>query len=149
MWDHTDCRLCYFRGCPFSCTGPGQLPDRASVISGDLQAGGNSICLCLTGVLLLPSRRQPWTLACVVCTTVHFRDSYPIDVSHLSFNFSLSAVSLGIYLCGSCQATVVCLFLYFFVGYWLLEFHQQNPNHGDHSMLKILIETILGSVFLQ
>jgi hypothetical protein len=30
---------------------------------------------------------------------VHFRDSYPIDVSHLSFNI-LSAVTLGIYLCG-------------------------------------------------
>jgi hypothetical protein len=29
---------------------PGQLPGRAFVISGELQAGGNSICLCLTGV---------------------------------------------------------------------------------------------------
>jgi hypothetical protein len=31
---------------------PGQLPGRAAVISGELQAGGNSICLCLTSVLL-------------------------------------------------------------------------------------------------
>ncbi len=27
------------------------MPDRSSVISGKLQAGGKSICLCLTGVL--------------------------------------------------------------------------------------------------
>jgi hypothetical protein len=31
--------------------GPGQLPDSASVIGGELQAGGSSIYLCLTGVL--------------------------------------------------------------------------------------------------
>ncbi len=31
---------------------PDELPGRASVISGKLQAGGNSIYLCLTGVLL-------------------------------------------------------------------------------------------------
>jgi hypothetical protein len=51
------------------------MPDRSSVISGEIQAGGNSICLCLTGVLLWPPRR------------LTFHDSYPIDVSHLSFNF--------------------------------------------------------------
>jgi hypothetical protein len=33
-------------------------------------------------------RMPPWT-ACI-----HFADSYPFDVSHLSFNFSLSAVTL-------------------------------------------------------
>ncbi len=49
-------------------------------ISGVLQAGGKSICLCLTGVLLWPLRR-PTRTACV-----HFRDSYPIDVLHLNFN---------------------------------------------------------------
>jgi hypothetical protein len=43
---------------------PGQLPGRSSIISGELQAGGNSICLCLTGVFLLPPRRPPWT-ACI------------------------------------------------------------------------------------
>jgi hypothetical protein len=31
---------------------PGQLLGRASLISGELQAGGNSVCLCLMGVLL-------------------------------------------------------------------------------------------------
>jgi hypothetical protein len=34
---------------------------------------GDSICICLTGVL--------WT------KSVHFPDSYPIDVSHFSDNF--------------------------------------------------------------
>ncbi len=34
-----------------------------------MQAGGDSICLCLTGALLWPYRRPPWT-ACV-----HFHDS--------------------------------------------------------------------------
>ncbi len=49
-----------------------------------------SLYLCLTGELLLSPRRPPWT-ACV-----HFPDSYPVDVFHLSFNFlfSLSAVTL-------------------------------------------------------
>jgi hypothetical protein len=63
---------------------PSQLPNRALVISGKLQAGGNSICLCFTGVLLWPPRRPPRT-ACI-----HFRDSwfvYLIDISHLNFNF--------------------------------------------------------------
>ncbi len=76
---------------------PGQLPSRASVISRELQTGGNSICLCLTGVLLVtppsPPRRPPWT-ACV-----HFHDSNPIDVSHLSFTFlclSLLQVSISV-----------------------------------------------------
>ncbi len=32
---------------------------RASVISGELQAGGNSTCLCLTGVLLWPPEAHP------------------------------------------------------------------------------------------
>ena len=31
---------------------PAQLPGRSSVISGELQAEGSSICLCLTGVHL-------------------------------------------------------------------------------------------------
>jgi hypothetical protein len=30
---------------------PGQLPGKTSVISGELQAGGNSLCLYLAGVL--------------------------------------------------------------------------------------------------
>jgi|LakMenEpi03Aug12_release.lakeMendotaPanAssembly.Ray.scaffolds.fasta_scaffold4487255_1 hypothetical protein len=32
-------------------------------------------------------------------TLSHFHDSHSIDVSHLSFNFSLSAPALGLYLC--------------------------------------------------
>jgi hypothetical protein len=44
--------------------------------------------------LMTPKKVTPWT-ACV-----HFRDSYPIDVSHLSSKFSLSAAVLGIYLYG-------------------------------------------------
>ncbi len=39
-----------------------------------------------------PPRRPPWT------SSVHFRDSYPIDVSQ--FQFPLSAVALDMYLYG-------------------------------------------------
>ncbi len=46
-----------------------------------LRGFGVYSCLSLTGALLWTPRRQHWT-ACV-----HFRDSYPIDVSHLSFKF--------------------------------------------------------------
>ncbi len=42
----------------------GALQGRASVISGEMQAGGNSICLSLTGVLFWPPRRPPWTVSC-------------------------------------------------------------------------------------
>jgi hypothetical protein len=45
--------------------------------SGELQAGGNSICLC---ALMAPQK------ATVDSLYLHFRGSYPIDVSHLSFN---------------------------------------------------------------
>ncbi len=38
------------------------MPDRSSVISEELQAGGNSICLCLTGVLLWPPKQNPGQL---------------------------------------------------------------------------------------
>ncbi len=37
---------------------------------------GESMYLCLTGVLLWLPRRPPWT----VC--IHFHDSYPVDISH-------------------------------------------------------------------
>ncbi len=62
---------------------PGQLPCRASVFGGKLPAGDNSLCLCLTGVILWHPRRAPWTIC------VHFRDSYPIDVSHPVSIFSV------------------------------------------------------------
>jgi hypothetical protein len=67
-------------------------PGRSSVISGEMQPGGNSICLCLTGVLLWSPKRPPWT------AWIHFPDSYPIDILHLSFNFLCLLVTLGIYL---------------------------------------------------
>jgi hypothetical protein len=47
-------RDCIVWGCPkvsMLMYRPGQLPGRYSVINGELQAGGNSMCLCLTGVL--------------------------------------------------------------------------------------------------
>ncbi len=34
---------------------------------GKMQIGGNSICLCLTGVLLWPHRRPPWTTYVQFC----------------------------------------------------------------------------------
>ncbi len=48
-----------------ACCWHGQLPGRASVIGGELQAGGNSICLCLTGVLLWPPRRPHCTATAI------------------------------------------------------------------------------------
>jgi hypothetical protein len=56
VWYRTDCTVVPYRLC---CLGlsilmyrPGQMPDRSSVTSGELQAEGNSIFLYLTGVLL-------------------------------------------------------------------------------------------------
>ncbi len=50
LWYCTDCVV---RGYPFSHSHVplGQLPSRSSVISGELKARGNSICLCSTGAL--------------------------------------------------------------------------------------------------
>ncbi len=75
---------------------PGQLPGRASVINGELQAGGNILCLCLTGVLLWsppPPEGRPEQLRSL---------SWFISYRHLEHKcqHSLSAVTLGIYLCG-------------------------------------------------
>jgi hypothetical protein len=41
---------------------PGQLPGRATVVSGELLAGGNSLCLCLAAVLLRPPEGHPGQL---------------------------------------------------------------------------------------
>ena len=76
LWYRTNCGTRLFcLGLSIFMYRPGQLPGRSSVISGELQAGGKSICLCLTGVLLCPPRRPPWT------DCVHFRDLYPMDVA--------------------------------------------------------------------
>jgi hypothetical protein len=48
LWYRTDRPV---RCCPLSCPGSASCPAISSVISGELQARGNSICLCLTGVL--------------------------------------------------------------------------------------------------
>ncbi len=105
LWYRTDfgtVLTVLFQGLSVLMYRPGQLPGRVSVLSGDLQAGGGIAYMFMfdQSALMIP-RRPPWT-ACV-----HFRDSYPFDVSYLSFLFSLSAVSLGIYLCGSCQASLL------------------------------------------
>ncbi len=60
---------------------PCQLPGRASNISGELGWGGKVYIYVWLECSYDPPRRQSWT-ACV-----HFRDSYPIDISHPSFNF--------------------------------------------------------------
>jgi hypothetical protein len=57
----------------------------------------------MTGVLLWHPRRPPWK-ACV-----HFRDSYPIDVSHLSLNFlCLLLLEICISLTASAQLLYSC-----------------------------------------
>jgi hypothetical protein len=53
------CSDCVVRGCPFSCTLYSVQAQQAAkqsfsytFIDGEMQAGRNSICFCLTGVLL-------------------------------------------------------------------------------------------------
>ncbi len=82
---------------------PAQLPGRSSVISGELQAGGNSICLCLTGVLLWPPKRPIWT-ACA-----HFLESYPIDVLHLYFNILCLLLLLSRWISTIYFSSLTCL----------------------------------------
>jgi hypothetical protein len=55
LWYRTDCA-----GCPFSCNGPARCP---AVKSGELQAAGNSICLCLTECSYDPPEGNPGQLA--------------------------------------------------------------------------------------
>ncbi len=84
LWYCTVYRLCCQGLSILMYTVPAQQAVKQSFsykfIDEELQAGRNSICLCLTGVLLWPPRRPPWT------ASVHFPDSYPVDVSHLNFN---------------------------------------------------------------
>ncbi len=88
-------------------TAPPVLPNRLSKVNTscglalqifiyqwELKAASFSIYLCLTLELLWPPRMPPWT-ACV-----HFPDSYPIDVSHLSCNFLCLLLLQCIYLNG-------------------------------------------------
>ncbi len=60
------------------------MPGRSSFISGELQAGGNSICLCLTGVHLWPPRMKPWA------AWVHFHHTYSTDRHDLNHAWKLS-----------------------------------------------------------
>jgi hypothetical protein len=71
----------------------GQLPGRASVISGELQAGGNNICLCLTGELLL-REGHPGQLAHTFVIRILTTSFAP------KFQHSLFAFTLDINLCG-------------------------------------------------
>ncbi len=70
---------------------------RQSIIykCGELRAGGNSICLCLTGVLLWPPKRPPLDIMRTLSWCVSYRRLSP------QFQFSLSAAALGIYHYGS------------------------------------------------
>ncbi len=67
---------------------PSQLPDRASVISGELQAGGNSIFLCLTACSALMTFQKVHSLSWFAS----FRCLSP------QLQLSLSAAALGTYL---------------------------------------------------
>ncbi len=55
-------------------------PGRSSFISRELKAGGKAYVYVRLERSFDPLRRSPWT-ACL-----HISDSYPLDVSHLSFN---------------------------------------------------------------
>ncbi len=67
----------------------GQLPGRSSGISGELQAGGKSIRLCLTEVLLL------WTPQTATLDSLRILSNRCLAPK---FQHSLTAVTLGIYL---------------------------------------------------
>ncbi len=54
--------LCVFRGFPFSCTGPASCPDRASVISEELQAEGIVYVYVGWSALMTPPPPQKATL---------------------------------------------------------------------------------------
>ncbi len=71
---------------------PGQLPGRASVISGVLQAGGTSIFLCLTGEGI--PQKATLDILCTFLWFVSYRHPSP------KFQSSLSAVPLALHLCG-------------------------------------------------
>jgi hypothetical protein len=77
---------------------PDQLPGRASVLSGELQAGGNSLNLCLCSYAPPPPEGHP------------VRHAYTFVICNVrlapKFQNSLPAVTLGtIYLCGCEQLT--------------------------------------------
>ncbi len=83
-------RLCC-KGLSILMYRPGQLPVSSSVISGELQAGGNGIRL-FDWSALMTLQNPPWT-ACK-----NFRVSYRRLAP--KFQHSLSAVTLGIILYG-------------------------------------------------
>jgi hypothetical protein len=64
-------------------------PGRSSIISGELKAGGDSICLCLTGVLLWPPRRPPCPGQHAYTFVIRILSTYLTSVS------IFSAVTLG------------------------------------------------------
>jgi hypothetical protein len=102
---------------------PSQLPGRVSVISGQLQARGNSICLCLTGVLLCMTPQKA-TLDSM-CTLL-----WLVRVSYQSlspqFQFSLSATALGKYISMFC--TVKCSTSCYVHSYWVTHTYITNNN---------------------
>ncbi len=55
-----------------------RMPTDLQLKVGSCRAGGNSICLCLTGVLLWPPGRKPWT------AWVHFHHMYSTDHHELN-----------------------------------------------------------------
>jgi hypothetical protein len=83
FWYGTDCA-----GCPFSCTGPASCPGRSSVISGELQARGNSICLCSYAP---PPPRRPLDTGQLPYTfVIHILSTYR---SNCNFKFSVCCYS--------------------------------------------------------
>ncbi len=63
------CADCVVRSCPYSCTNLASCRADLLFLSGELQAGGSSSCLCLTGVLFWPPEGHPGQLTCtfVIC----------------------------------------------------------------------------------
>jgi hypothetical protein len=83
---------------------PGPLSGKASVISGELQAGGNSICLCLTGVLLWPPQKATLDSLRTLSWFISSRWLTP------EFQHSLSAVNLGFCL-GGMNSVILLLYI--------------------------------------
>jgi hypothetical protein len=78
----TDCdtiQMGVVRGCPFSCTGPARYVLVRVQYKWEAAGWGNGICLYLDWNALMTPQKATLETACV-----HFLDSYPIDVTHLT-----------------------------------------------------------------
>ncbi len=120
---------------------PNQLPAGRQLQMGSCRLGGDSICFCLTGVLLWPPhiRRPSWT----ACMYLH--DSYFMDVLHLNCNI-LCLFTLCIYLVGRAFMQSSCrlgnmIYISYFMGLALSHYAKLGSTWEGVSYLAMHIIT--------